>query len=315
MKNNTISEHIPAMPKEINIDLGFESANRVMNQLYNICKNAKANAELYNRLEYAMDHPKGGDYTVEVKGLNIYLTKDISLPVRLYLNHESPSGKRTALGSYRSSKRKFSSSKLTITLGLYGDPAERYVAWFPAEYEQTLDHEVTHAYQKLEVANRSIKMKNKSSQYKPSDKELGNELKRVSSRPGSGKILDKAKSATSAEENLRGRIEYYKRKGELGANAHALMRQLVKFYGTDSMEILGNHLSFGKPSFDEIDKSLLADSNFKSTIWYSLTSLAQHEQKIFGIRNLDQTEGYNLKKELLKLVYDYYKRYYNNRRK
>lgn len=314
-KITQISEHIPAMPREVNIDLGFESANRVLNQLYNICKNAKANGILYDKLEYAMEHPKNGDYSIPVKGLNIALTKDIVLPVYLYLNHVNAKGKRTSLGSYKTTRRLFSDPKPRIMLGLYGDPEDRFIGWFPADYEQTLDHEVTHAYQKLEVANRSLKMKKKSSEYQPTEKELGSELGRVGIRPGSGKLLDKAKSATSPEESLKGRIEYYKRRGELGANAHALMRQLVKYYGLESMETLGNHLSFGKPSFEEIDRSILSDPNFKSTAWYSLTSLAQHEQRVFGIRNLDQTEGYNLKKELLKLVYDYYKRYYKNRRK
>lgn len=313
--SQSINEYRPSVVGEdVDMTTGYKSAEKIIYKLKDILNNPRKNREMYDTLYDALQKNKPyvpyADMKVEVLPNNF-------IRVFFYLINIAPNGRKSALGSFGASKPSpFKSRTTNIRIGLYGVEGQRFIDnECMNTYEQVLDHEIYHLYQTLSIAIRYNKQK-KANLSDDKLLKLANKVQTSKKHQGTSSILRKGNVDINGtiEQKILARIEYLSNSAEIGSNAQQLLKQLIKFYGVDAIEHIGNHILMNKPTLKDIDDAITFDRNFKSAIWADLTSLQQNEQKYFKIYRVEDTEAYKLKEKILQTVYNIYKSHYKRRR-
>lgn len=200
----------------------------------------------------------------------------------------------------------FSGPRIAITLTLYCDPNLEEVLWV-SSYEETLIHEVTHIVQALDTVFRIASQKG----IELDGKTIEDILTRIYTRKGSG-TAEKLKSV--GDGNIAGKIEaridYHYKPAELGANANSLINYLYKKAGTEAIEDIVSCVDTGRPTFRDIDNAIRDIDRRGITVWGTYDKLIDLEMKYKNLSREEWTEGYKLKKTLLKVASEFYKRHY-----
>ena len=277
-----------AIPKSFSFATGVNSAEKLKDYLWKVIHNEKANRKLYYRLlEVGFNKP----VLIRDQALEIFPGKFIKVYFVLR-DRRKDFGPR---GSSGISGLVFKESRITISLD--ADVENDCILWHD-RYESTIDHEITHAFQSIEIAIRYLFLKNKHiPNYQPSYDDIIKWMNKVNI-----KNSEYNKKFKGYDKDPNKYVAYLSSDRELGARAHALLREL---YAKDKV-LFKDVIRFfeqGWPSFEYLDKQLIKN-NWHG--WTELTKLQNNEQEAFGIRPED-THGYALKQELLKKLYGFYK--------
>lgn len=279
----------------------FRKGEQILGRLYSIITDPKKSHQLYVLLEKLLekrDPAYKTPYEIEVY-------PGLKLPVYTYIVHKKRNGRTSPLGLFGSRKEKlFGLPKARITLALWGDPENQEMIWSD-HYEETLTHEITHVFQALDVALRVMHQKN----MKITPDALLPMLSRVGSRGGSStKLKDIEKSNVVGK--LDKEIAYHKVPAELGANANALLNFIAKKYGRDAIEDIVGCVDRGSPTFKDIDNAIRDADRTGRTVWGTYEKISDAEMQYKNISRIEWTDGYQLKKLLLKTASEFYKRHY-----
>lgn len=299
---------------DINMEVGLRSVDQALDKLYKAIANPNTNRKLFTLL-YDQAKKSNNDIGVHFAPLDIEIARGRKVPTYLYLMMDRPDRGRSSLGQSRGRKEFFwRKGEGSVALGLYGDAEQEMLVWHQG-YEQTLIHEVTHVYQALSVAIRKIQMD--QGKDKPvSSKKVMSILPNAMAHRATGKILrPNGKRTDDPEEKVISYIKYISTSTEIGANAHALANLMLKQWGPNALESVGNMMMSNRDSlFDEIDADLQKGINgIRSNVWDALTDLEQREVRILR-RNRRDTDAREIKKRVLMAAYEYYKRQYAKRR-
>ena len=275
-----------SVPRALNFSTGVKSAEKLKNWLYKVIHNESANRKLYLRLLDA-----GFNKPVLAKGLSLEVLPGKFIDVYFILRDDPNKGPRGSSGAYGLI---FKESR--ITLSLYADVENDYIRW-SERYESTIDHELTHAFQSMEVAIRYLFLKNKNiPNYSPSYDDIMKWMTKVNVK---NRSYNKQFKDKKTDPNVY--VKYLASDREMAARAHALLRELYK----RNRSLFNDVIEFcqtGWPSFDYINRKLMSD-NYHG--WTELTSLSRSEIETFNIREVE-TYGYALKQKLLDKLYDFY---------
>lgn len=280
-----------SIPRSFDISIGMNSGEKLKRYLWDVIHNERANRKLYFRLmDAGINKPVlARDQAIELlpgKFIKVYFVlKDIRNKNKLF-------------GTSRVTGLIFKESSITISL--FADIDNDMIVWLDS-YSTTIDHEITHAFQNMEVAIRYLYLKNRHiPNYTPSFDDVIKWMTKAGIK--NKEILKKKNKNKSPEEKY---LNYLSSDRELAAPAHALLREL---YSKDKRlyDAVISFCEHGWPSFDTIDKEL---SKGKWEGWYKLTLFGDSEMKSWNIR-YEETYCYALKHELLEKLYEIYKLHY-----
>ena len=274
-----------AIPRSFSIKTGMDSANKLKNYLYRVIHNPEANQKLYFSL---LD--KGFDRQVLIRGLGLELLpgKFIDVYFKLKKEHKGAMGQSGATGFIIKNSR--------IVIALYADIENDCIVWEDS-YITTIDHEITHAFQAIEVAIRYLQIKNKHiPSYSPSFDEIMKWMTKVNLH--NQKYTKQLKDMRTNPETY---LKYLSSPGEIGARAHALFRELYAKDRNLLAEII-EYCEYGHPNFHYINRKL---SQGKWHGWTEMTNMSKREMEDFGLTE-QETNGYALKHELLNRLFGFY---------
>ena len=275
-----------SVPKSFSFATGVHSGERLKDYLWKVIHNEKTNRELYYRLvSVGFNKP----VLIRDQALEILPGKYIKVYFTLKDKDKGSRGSSGVTGSI------FKESRIIISL--YADVDNDTIIWLD-RYESTIDHEITHAFQSIEIAIRYLKLKNnKIPNYQPSYDDIIKWMNKVNIK---NRDFNKKFKNMNTDPNVY--IQYLSSSRELGARAHALLRQL---YSKDR-SLFDDVISFcenGWPSFDYIDKEL---TQGKWPGWKELADFENTEIEAWGIKK-QETYAYALKQELIKKLYEFYR--------
>lgn len=277
-----------AIPKSFSFATGVNSAEKLKDYLWKVIHNERANRKLYYRLlEVGFNRP----VLIRDQALEILPGKFI----KVYFVLRDRTKDRGPRGSSGIAGLIFKESRITISLN--ADVENDCILWSDT-YEATIDHEITHAFQSIEVAIRYLFAKNKNiPNYQPSYDDIIKWMNKVND-----KNRDFNKRFKGKETDPNKYIEYLSSDREMGARAHALLREL---YAKDK-SLFKDVISYceqGWPNFDYINRQLIKN---RWHGWTELTNFGKTEMQAWNIRE-EETYAYALKQDLLKKLYEFYK--------
>lgn len=280
-----------AIPKSFSFSVGMNSADKLKNYLWDVIHNERANRKLYYRL---LDVGFNRPVLIKDQALEILPGKFMKVYFVLR-DRRVDKGPRGTSGLHGII---FKESRITISLN--ADVENDCILWSD-RYESTIDHEITHAFQSMEVAIRYLFAKNrKIPNYRPSYDDILRWTDKVNEK---NRVFNKRFKDKDKDPNKY--LEYLASDRELGARAHALLREL---YAKDKnlFKDVINHCERGWPDFAFINK-WLNRGNWHG--WAELTSFGKTEMQAFDIKE-EETYAYYLKQELLNKLYQFYKIHY-----
>lgn len=279
-----------AIPRSFSFETGVKSAEKLKDFLWKVIHNDRANRKFYLML---LD--KGFDRPVLATDQAIELLPGKFIKVYFVLRDGTKNAPRGTSGF---GGLIFKESRIVISL--YADVEEDRLLWSDS-YDATIDHEVTHAFQSMDVAIRYLQAKNrKNPNYQPSYDEILKWMTKVNI-----KNSDFNKRFKGKESDPNKYLAYLASDREMGARAHALLRQL---YAKDQ-NLFNDVIDFceqGWPDFDYINRRL-SKSNWHG--WAELTNFGRKEMQAFGIAE-EETQAYALKQDLLNRLYAIYSAQY-----
>lgn len=277
-----------AIPKSFSFATGVDSAERLKNYLWNVIHNERANRKLYYRL---LDVGFNRPVLIRDQALELLPGKFI----KVYFVLRDRTKDRGPRGTSGLHGLIFKESRITISLD--ADVENDCILWSD-KYEATIDHEITHAFQSMEVAIRYLFAKNKNiPNYKPSYDDIFRWMDKVND-----KNRDFNKRFKGKEKDPNKYLAYLSSDREMGARAHALLRELA----AKDRNLFNDVISFcehGWPSFNYLNKQL-SRGNWHG--WSELTRFGKSEMEAFNIRE-EETHSYALKQELLNKLYEFYR--------
>ena len=183
---------------------------------------------------------------------------------------------------------------------MFADPETDSIVWHDS-YEATIDHEVTHAFQSMEVAIRYLYLKNRHiPNYTPSYDDILRFMDKVNekNRKYNQKFKDKRNDPNAY-------WTYLSSDREVGARAHALLKQLYAKDRNLFNDVI-DYCENGWPNFDYINRRL-SQGDWHG--WKEITNFGKTEMAAWNIRE-EETYAYALKQELLNKLYEFYRIHY-----
>ena len=281
-----------AVPRSLNFDIAFKSAKKLKDYLWTVIHNEKTNRTLYYRLVEA-----GFNRLVLIKDQALEILPGKFLKVYFVLRKEDKGSR----GRYGLHKKWLFLKESRIIISLYTDVDEDRIIWTD-DYVSTIDHELTHAFQSMDIAVRYLYFKNRHvPNYTPSYDDIIKFTDKVNE-----KNMDYNKSRfKDKDKDPEAYLNYLSSSRELGARAHSLLRALA----SKDKALLDDVISYceqGWPDFDFINRKL---SRGNWVGWRDINNYGKKEIEAWGIRE-EETYAYELKQELLIKLYGFYKIHY-----
>lgn len=296
-----LNEFRPAIPLDATITKDIiRQGEDILNRLKTIIDNPTKSHKLFIGLK-----EKEGTSNPFYK-LPMEITLVPGLKISIYVCLFTSKNGTNALGGYGAKKNLFKKSLgPRIKLALKSDPQSQTIYWDEV-YRSVMIHELTHASQALTTVIRYLKIHNQPINAKSIERlmiELG-------SKSGSrSKLVDYDKA--NEVEKLSKDIAYQSIPSELGANANVIIEFLSRNYGTDAIFDIIDCVEKGHPTFKDIDNAMRDADRRGSTIWGTYDKLIDREMTILGTSREEWTKGYELKKNLLKVISKFYRSNYN----
>ena len=257
----------------VDTHIAFSSADKVKDLLLRALSSDSHNEALYNKIV------KSGFF----KNDKLYIKLDrSSYKVPVILAKREPGGPRGRTGRFGKWLK-----EPAICLFLILNPKAKRVV-YSYEYDNTLDHEVTHLLQNYSVAIKYLSNYNK----KLDSSNIKNMLNQV--------ILHGKGATVKNRQNAAEWVAYYQRPDEMGARAMVLYKELLK----DSylLNKVLDYLEYNKPDFHFIDKMLKKENlpGYKDFVAFSNKQMKDTGEPEF------ETAGWDLRQELLAYLYKIY---------
>lgn len=278
-----------SIPKSFSFATGMASAEKLKDYLWKIIHNERTNRKLYYRM-------------IEVGYNKPILARDQAIELlpgkflKVYFVLRKPEARLR--GSSGIQGLIFKESRITISL--FADPETDSIIWHDS-YEATIDHEITHAFQSMEVAIRYLYLKNRHiPNYTPSYDDILRFMDKVNekNRKYNQKFKDKRKDPNAY-------WTYLSSDREVGARAHALLKQLYAKDRNLFNDVI-DYCENGWPNFDYINRRL-SQGDWHG--WKEITNFGKTEMAAWNIRE-EETYAYALKQELLNKLYEFYRIHY-----
>lgn len=275
-----------SVARSFSIATGVNSAEKLKEYLWKVIHNENANRKLYYRL---LDAGLNKPVLIRDQALEILPGKFIDIYFVLRdANKSAPRGQQGVDNSI------FKKSRINISL--YANLEDDYIEWRDT-YPATIDHELTHTFQSMDIAVRYLLQKNrKFPNYQPNYDDIIKLMTRINDK--NRKFNTKFKGLNT-DFNIA--LDYISSDREMGARAHAFLRQL---YSKDK-NLFNDVISYcehGWPTFDYLNRKL-SKGNWHG--WSDLDNLSRNEIKALGYKE-EETNGFALKYDFLDKAYDWY---------